>query len=612
MLNDLVKLRDQIAERPIVNSTTLTDYRLDPDLLKRLTEDLGDVDYGFNRFTSFRVTDRDEQNDPKNFALIPNQYFAYAAVLRDFAVELFKYLEIFHRARPHAAHLLGNETEITNNIKSIKTLRDLFESDTDIQLFSKFLDKDDETARLGSKRLINDKGKPRGAADCFSSVILKVINLPDVSSAVFGKIVFDLCKHPDLYNQLSANFSARFVETISVATVTNPKSGLVRVHKPFILLAGISGTGKTRFVREQSHLHGLNGENFCLVPVRPDWHEPSDLLGYVSRISGEPKYVPTKVLQFLITAWRAVAPNACSEGTGDLQLNSPPFWLCLDEMNLAPVEQYFADYLSALESRNFTDNSYYSDSLLDSTVLARNESFKSDLGLANEEDLWNFFKKFGIGVPPNLIVAGTVNMDETTHGFSRKVIDRAITIDFGEFFPNEYDKFYDDQPVHKVLTYGTKTQAKENEISCAADPGGTKTIQFLNKIQKELAKTPFDIAYRALNEILLSVASFAPNTDQELLAIWDDFVMTKILPRIEGDEDKLQSFGGQGDASILDKLENVLSTELSEIWAEDKTRVDLLRENPDSSTISIPCRSRQKLAWMKDRLSRNTFTSFWP
>ena len=128
----------------------------------------------------------------------------------------------------------------------------------------------------------------------------------------------------------------------------------IKLPKPFILLAGISGTGKSRFVRQQAESHGVGNKNFCLVPVRPDWHEPSDLLGYISRIGGKPEYVSTKVLQFIIDAWKAVAPNADSTGLGELDLDSPPYWLCLDEMNLAPVEQYFADYLSAVSYTHLT------------------------------------------------------------------------------------------------------------------------------------------------------------------------------------------------------------------------------------------------------------------
>jgi hypothetical protein len=384
--------------------------------------------------------------------------------------------------------------------------------------------------------------------------------------------------------------------------------------KPFLLLAGISGTGKTRFVREQARKHNVGSDNFCLVPVRPDWHEPSDLLGYVSRIGAKPEYVSTKVLQFIIQAWCVIAPNADANGMGEINLTSPPYWLCLDEMNLAPVEQYFADYLSVLESRKFEDGKYTCDPLLDEFVLKTNGAdVQSDLGLMDNESLWQYFKNYGIPIPPNLIVAGTVNMDETTHGFSRKVIDRALTIDFGEFFPNDYSKIFGEQNTPKTFTYSLHSQTTREAINCQADPAGDKTIAFLQSVNDVLKDTPFELAYRALNELLLHVCSFAPDDDAGLQAVWDDFLMTKILPRIDGDDDKLRVLHGDSQDNLLVKLNEVISKKLSDIWDADKGRIDLFREQHDGTPINdISCRSKKKIRWMINRLERNTFTSYWP
>lgn len=387
-----------------------------------------------------------------------------------------------------------------------------------------------------------------------------------------------------------------------------------KLPKPFILLAGISGTGKTRYVREQAAGHNVGDENFCLVPVRPDWHEPSDLLGYISRIGGKPEYVTTKVLQFVIDAWKAVAPDANSDGMGELKLAGVPYWLCLDEMNLAPVEQYFSDYLSVLESRKFSDGVYTCDPLLDKSVLeTEGADIQKDLKLNTHQDLWDYFCINGIGLPPNLIVAGTVNMDETTHGFSRKVIDRALSIDFGEFFPNDYSKFFKGQDVPKTLTYSTETHVNEGTFRCAADSDGSQTVAFLEEINGVLRDTPFELAYRALNELLLYVNSFGPDSDEKLQAVWDDFLMMKVLPRIDGDDDKLRIIVDGKSYNLLENLETVLSKQLELIWGEDKTRVDLIRDDENGAEISdISCRSRKKIKWMRNRLDINTFTSYWP
>lgn len=371
----------------------------------------------------------------------------------------------------------------------------------------------------------------------------------------------------------------------------------ISLPKPFLLLAGVSGTGKSRFVRKQAEQTG----EYQLVAVRPDWHEPSDLLGYVSRLSGKAEYVITDVLKFIVQAWQAVEnagliANNEVRGTAEDLKNVPPYWLCLDEMNLAPVEQYFADYLSVLETREWKwegeQFSYKTDALLSSTAWEDVENFKETLNIS--DSLWDFFQTNGIGIPFNLIVAGTVNMDETTHAFSRKVLDRALSFDFSKFYPNNFDEFFEPKTQPKLLGYPLSSQAVRDKHSA-------KSIAFLTALNEKLANTPFELAYRALNELLLSVASFKPETDAALQAVWDDFVMTKILPRIEGDENKI------GD--VLDQLEAVLKHQLTDIW--EGKRPDLWRENIDGTPLEIDCRCKPKLVRMKQQLEDRDMVSFW-
>lgn len=416
--------------------------------------------------------------------------------------------------------------------------------------------------------------------------------------------------------------------------------------KPFLLLAGISGTGKTRFVREQAKNAGQFDETYCLTSVRPDWHEPSDLLGYLSRLNGTAEYIMTDVLQFIAKAWCGIvnsgltieAPDIQGQGkrlvvTGEAEILSQvlPYWLCLDEMNLAPVEQYFADYLSVLETRewNWDGDSfiYSSDALLKPATInavADKDAFRCALGFAKSEydALWQFVCQYGLGIPFNLMVAGTVNMDETTHGFSRKVIDRALSFDFGAFFPNHYDEFFSPTSRNKRLSYPTWSHATQAGLANTLDSDGEQTIVFLTAVNAVLKNTPFELAYRALNELLLAVICNQPQDDLALKAVWDDFMMCKVLPRIEGDSDKLSSADGK---NILVELDTVLAMQLAPIWdandknTPDKQRPDLYREHivADSSTdeakvLRIPCRSKEKLAWMTHRLESATFTSFWP
>lgn len=389
------------------------------------------------------------------------------------------------------------------------------------------------------------------------------------------------------------------------------------IPKPFLLLAGISGTGKTRFVRKQAEMSAKryslsDGENYCLVPVRPDWHEPSDLLGYVSRIKGK-QYVSTLFLSFLIKAWEEIFDKGGS--LNSIKEETCPFWLCLDEMNLAPVEQYFADYLSILETREWKDEKYSSHPIISENL----ELVMESLGGSREDPVWKaFFENNGIPLPPNLIVAGTVNMDETTHGFSRKVIDRALTLDFQEFFPNKFDEFFEPKTRHKMLSfsvYSQITSADELE-EIKGDEGGGKSIDFLKGINNILKSTPFELAFRALNELLLSVKCFAPKDEKYLVAVWDDFLMQKVLPRIEGDAEKLQ-FTGEEESGILQKMKEFIQESFRTILGmtepySDIRRPDLLNETIDGSEAGFcNCKSLEKIDWMQKRLEQNQFTSFW-
>jgi len=387
-----------------------------------------------------------------------------------------------------------------------------------------------------------------------------------------------------------------------------------KIPKPFILLSGISGTGKTRFVKQQAQYSRTDGSNYQLIPVRPDWHEPSDLLGYISRLGGHgAEYIVTDFLVFIVAAWKEIT-ESISEGEINFKTDCVPYWLCLDEMNLAPVEQYFADYLSVIETRKWEQGQYSCDALLNASVfkqLANLDSLKASLNLDDgDSDLWACFLSNGISIPPNLIVAGTVNMDETTHGFSRKVIDRAFTLDFGEFFPNNYQHYFEPVTQVKPFSFPRFSQVDLDlmgQVSIDAD--AKKSIQFLEAINQELKSTPFELAYRALNELLIAVVCFNPNDDITLQAVWDDFLMTKVLPRIEGDSEKLQD---DGEQSLLNKLESILANQLDKIWGDDEKRPDLLRENISGDELLVQCRSKKKINWMQKRLNDSGFTSFWP
>ena len=376
--------------------------------------------------------------------------------------------------------------------------------------------------------------------------------------------------------------------------------------KPFLLLAGISGTGKSRIVKEMAFascpdVAGLRNDpvspgNYLLVEVKPNWHDSTELLGYESTI--KKGYVLTPFVKFLYKAMKH--PDV-------------PFFVCLDEMNLAPVEQYFAEYLSILESRKQqADGTILTEPLIGAEVFrkypelcaemngtaVRRENVKNTYMttdpaveyVATEREYENLCEE-GLRIPQNVVVIGTVNMDETTHQFSRKVIDRAMTIEMNEV---KFDGFFESS---SELTYPDRVLPKKHFLPCHTTAG--KALEsvpddaeyikanvpaMLEQLNEALADTPFKIAYRVQNELVLYFAALrqeeahkATGTAELLATAMDQILMMKVLPRIEGDDELLEK--------PLERLA---------VYAEGY---------PKASA---------KIKEMQERLGRSHFTSFWP
>ena len=361
--------------------------------------------------------------------------------------------------------------------------------------------------------------------------------------------------------------------------------------KPFLLLAGISGTGKSRIVRELARACWDEGsdeykaqkpKNFEMVQVKPNWHDSSELIGYVSRVSGEPVFVAGDFLKFVAKAWED---------------HETPYFLCLDEMNLAPVEQYFAEYLSVVESRKSGENG----AVTTDPILKKEDAqwyFNLTAALTSDEDVRNRFNRDGICIPQNLIVVGTVNMDETTFSFSRKVLDRAMTIEMNDVnlhggLENRHEKIgrlTKDELIGTAVE-GVDVYEDHKEVCDTA-------LAYLQNINNVLDGTPFKIAYRTRNEFLLYVVNNLPyNKDDQdhdlpkgyaIARALDEITSMKILSRIEGDDSKVTD-------SLLNDLIHVITDGLNAI--------------PDDGypTQSI---SVAKLNEMK-RCLQSGYTSFW-
>lgn len=358
--------------------------------------------------------------------------------------------------------------------------------------------------------------------------------------------------------------------------------------KPFMLLAGISGTGKSRIVRELAKACWKDGDeefgknhprNFCMVQVKPNWHDSSELIGYVSRINGE-KYVVGPFLRFLAKA-----------------INEPdmPYFLCLDEMNLAPVEQYFAEYLSVIESRKLNDDgSITTDPII---PYENTEAYGTliDQLFADEEDRKAYKSETNgkrLTIPQNLFVVGTVNMDETTFSFSRKVLDRAMTIEMNEV--NLYGGLEDNGSEIGYIGNSIIGDAAEGKDVYAANKTlCDEVIAYLEEVNNKLEGTPFKIAYRTRNEFLLyAVNRQLLDKDSQLWQTLDEMTSMKILSRIEGDSERTQQ--------PLEALQTLV-----------KETIESQIPEPEEGKEKAKSITAAKIKEMLCKLEQSSYTSYW-
>ena len=380
--------------------------------------------------------------------------------------------------------------------------------------------------------------------------------------------------------------------------------------KPFMLLAGISGTGKSRIVRKlaqatttQQYEHDEDRwkdnrpENFELIQVKPNWHNSMDVVGFYSNISK--KYEFTTFVEFVVKAWQHI---------------DTPYFLCLDEMNLAPVEEYFAEFLSAIESRSTDkDDNYVTDPIIKPFKKFGKEAcedmLKHLLGEAHHTEsnpLAVQFAEQGLTLPPNLMVIGTVNMDETTFSFSRKVLDRAMSIEMNEV---DYDKFLSGESEQfPLLTDKNELLVKRpqhaSEVREKID--GPSIINYLKDINILFEGTPFQLGYRAANEAMLYVAASRDFVGDKFSIenALDEFTLMKILSRIEGDDSRL---------AIDDNDSRIATVDVDSITDDGEDSINLLnslraivRKHIGNNTAT-----EKKINTMYRTLRHEHFVSYW-
>lgn len=338
------------------------------------------------------------------------------------------------------------------------------------------------------------------------------------------------------------------------------------MSKRFLILSGLAGSGKTQLALAfASALVKNKDKQMCVVSVGADWTNREPLLGFPNALQPE-KYVKPEsgVLDLLIEANR--------EENAD-----KPFFLILDEMNMSYVERYFADFLSAMESKekiSLWNSDADSDKVID--------------GVSQRIDL-----------PKNLFIIGTINVDETTYMFSPKVLDRANVIEFkisskemGTFL-QEMREIDRDSIISKAAGMGADFVAKACKKDLAQDDEAVKMLQ---KFFDELKNVNAEFGYRSATEIFRFICQAKANddtdkkmTDEEIL---DAAIVQKLLPKLHGSRKKLEP--------VLAQLWKLCFTGAGK-------DLNIAKENVEKAQYK---ESADKIRRMYESATANGFTSF--
>lgn len=356
--------------------------------------------------------------------------------------------------------------------------------------------------------------------------------------------------------------------------------------KPFVILAGISGTGKTRLVKLFAEALGATRDNgqFTLIPVRPDWSDPADLLGYKD-LSG--RFQPGPITKVFVEARQP-------------ENRHKPYFICLDEMNLARVEHYFSDLLSVLETQEWRDGQIGTQDIIAPTMLDTSE----------DREIYG-----GIGIPENVFLIGTVNMDETTHPFSKKVLDRANTLEFNYINLQQYPEGNEQEESDLEDLAELSHLFLRSDYLQLVDAYDThkelvvRTTERLVKINTLLEDIHAHVGFRVRDAICFYMIyndRYGLMSEEEA---FDWQLLQKILPRIQGSHASVRRVllnlikGAIGSgAGVTVNIEDLMqdASPLYMRWAAGQTL----------PTAKHP-QSTRKLAFMLRRLEEDGFTSFW-
>lgn len=347
--------------------------------------------------------------------------------------------------------------------------------------------------------------------------------------------------------------------------------------KPFVLLSGLSGSGKTKLAQSFAQWICASKDQYCIVPVGADWTNREPLLGYINALNTKQYILPeNKALELIIRA------------NND---KSKPYFLILDEMNLSHVERYFADFLSIMESNdNF-----------------KLHSSKENLNNNKEEE---FLKATEVpselAWPKNLFVVGTVNIDETTYMFSPKVLDRANVI---EFRINEEEmRDFLEKPKEIRDLDGEGAGMAEDFVKISTNKSKLnheKLTKALNNFFRELQKVDAEFGYRTASEIQIlfnKIDEVNPDySDKENEKI-DIAIMQKLLPKLHGSRSKL--------VAPLKVLASLCYEQTKGSILSEKEKNEIFDKTSEiNNNVKYPI-SLEKITRMHRNLLDNGFTSY--
>lgn len=399
----------------------------------------------------------------------------------------------------------------------------------------------------------------------------------------------------DPFKRLPLVFQSKYLQ----GYFKNKQLPLGLLAKPFTILTGASGTGKTKLaISLAKYLSNTDQSNYEIVAVGADWTDNRNVLGFVNHLHPDeagPRYQSTPILDLLLRA------------SDDSEV---PYFLILDEMNLSHVERYFADFLSAMEQKNGPLKLHS-----ESRDLRRSGETEADVPPT-------------LDYPENLFVIGTVNIDETTYMFSPKVLDRANVIEFtvseeeiGAFLANP-EPYPEIETAEQGVAESFLVLAKQaREMGCTRLPeeSAAKISRHLLDLFNILKAERFEFAYRTAKEINIYLqvchhlaenqtdwAQVKPIPLEEkeagksnCLTDLDDQILQKLLPKLHG------SVGRIG--KLLARLAHYCQS--GELKADVPTQLDAAAQLEATATTPFP-KSLAKLQSMIGTLKEEQFVSF--